>query len=303
MTKLSVDNKLLRTLAIMASLFYGEIIIGETEIRPDHTTTAAMVVDSRGEAHNEDYAEADMLLTPKASTQIGEAKVDYSGTFRKVTNTDGETGDLQTITHKVNVDSDELKLKLGRDNLRKFGDTTTTVGFDNFLCGKGFNRNFTGAFLEHKPSELTLGAVSKDTEMSPGHWDMLLANWNHRFETGVGTQLHLVVTREMLERAGIAVEYRPSDKTILLLDTVYKRPETSVLLAGNFKASEDTKFFAAAELTDSHNARATGKIIAGVEKNLGHGLKATGAIEQDVLSENTTTAIIGLKFNGSMDLL
>lgn len=296
-------NKLMRLLAIMGALTCGKIVIAETEGKTNHVPHASITMDARTEAQNDDYAEADVLLTPKVIEKVGDTEVKYSGTFRKLTNTDGETKDLQTITHNVKVNNGAWNLALGRTGFRTFGDTTATVDFDNAMAGKGLTRIFTGAFVGYEPTGLTVGIASSDTEMSLRHWDMLMASWSHHFSDSLGFQVHAAATEDAVEKAGLALECKPTDNIRLLADSVYSKTGTTVMLGANVGLTEKLKLFAAAEITKPEEGETMSRVLTGVEGNLGNGFKAIGAVEQGISSDGSTKAIFGLKFNGSRDLL
>lgn len=297
-----MKRKILELLVIISTLWHLNVAEAQVPAEMERSAHASITLRTTGETHNEDYAEGDVMLMPSASAQMGKAKLNYDGVFRKTANTDGEVGDLQTFVHKMGIANDEWALTLGRNSLREFGGTTTTVGFDNYMSGKGLSRTFTGAFVGHQPSHLTLGIVSSDTEIGPSHWDMLMGSWSHRFDDRFGIQIHGAATQDHLEKAGLAVEWKPTDRVSLLADAVYGRDGTSAMVAGNYNLLERIKLFAGAEVTAPSDSTATGKVVAGAEGDLGHGFKAVGAVQQDISSDGQTTAVLGFKFLGTRRL-
>ena len=295
-------NKTIRMLAIISMLANVPDITAETT-RPERTNDAKVVFMANGETHNQDYAEGEMYVAPEATTKIGDSTLQYKGMFREAADSDGGQTGLQTITHTVSASNDDWDLTLGRKGMRSFGGTTTTVGFDNYMAGKGFTRNFTGTFATYKPWGITAGVASTDTTMSPSHWDMLVGSWSHRFDDCVGVQTHLAATEDHVEKAGLAVEWKTNDRLSLLMDCVYGRSSSSALIAADFQASKDIMLFAGAEATMPKDDDATGKIVAGVEGNLGHGCKAVGAVEQGVGPDSDTKVVLGFKFKNTKDLL
>ena len=297
-------KKLARTLAILGTLINVSVAVAQPQ-KTEQNTQASIALRSTGETHNADYAEGDVILAPKVSTQIGPAQVNYTGIFRRTANTDGETSDLQTFVNKVGVANDTWNLQLGRCSFRQFGDVSTTDNFDNDMSAKGMGRSFTGAFVGYLPVNLTLGVCSSDGEMKWDHGDMLMTSWSHCFDEHLGFQLHGAVTEDHLEKAGLAVEYKPTDSVSLLADAVYSRSGTSTMLLGNFQASENVKLFAGAEVTDSRDDGTSGKAVVGLEGKLGHGFNAVGAVQQSFSSDssdNNTTVVLGLRFNASRSL-
>lgn len=266
-----------------------------------HATLAARAT---AEAHNTDYVECDGMLMPKAVADIGGVDLKYSGVFRRTANSDGERSKLQTFVNKVGVESDNWDFEVGRSNLRQFANETSTVGFDNYTSAK-LSRTFTGAFATHKPSNVTLGLCASDTAFGPSHVDEVLGSWSHRFGDQLGAQIHLAATLDCLEKAGLAVEWSPTDRASLLADAVYSKTGTSGMLLGNYQASDRVKLFAGGEVTAPCDSGATGKFVAGLEGDLGHGVKAIGAVQHDCSFHHggdETMAVLGIKVNGNKTL-
>ncbi|MBQ4471998.1 MAG: hypothetical protein II942_01970 [Alphaproteobacteria bacterium] len=295
-------KQLIRMLAIAGAIFNLSITQGHAEEQVPQKAHATISVNANGEAHNADYAEAEVLVTPKATAQIRDAVATYTGTFRKLTKSDGTTDDWQTYAHKVSVADDTWNLTFGRHSLRKFGGTTTATGFDNAIAGT-LGRTFTGGFVGYKPYDLTIGLAATDGVIDPGHWNMLLASWSHRFDDVLGVHVFTGITKDHVEKAGLAIEYKPTDNFQVLLDGVYGKSKSVGLLAANYKLSDDVKLFAGSEVTIPDKGRTTGSLIGGVEGHLGHGIKLVGAVQQDLGHEHETKAVFGFKFNGGRDLL
>jgi len=299
--KNNLRKKMLITLAAIALLFSVTMTsassLQEAEMRAAH---ASLSLRTAAEVHNFDHVEGDAIVSPSASTEIGDTKLSYAGTFRKTADSEGNRSDLQTFVHKAGIETEDWRFEAGRTSLREFGGVKTVDSFDNDMSAKGMSRNFTGVFASHRPSHLTLAVGSSDGTMSPSHWDMLTGSWHHRFGDKVGVQIHGSATKDHLEKAGLAVEVRPTDRLSLLADGVYTRNSTAAMLLANMKASDRVKLFAGAEITAPCDSTATGKVIAGVEGNLGHGFHAVGAVNQDFSfghGGEETTAILGLRFN------
>ena len=296
-------KKLIRTLAIVGTLCNMPFAQAGTPADADQRPTrGSITLRTTGETHNEDYAEGDVMVTPKLTTEVGDTELKYTGNFRKATNTDGETTELQTITHKVSADNGTWGLTLGRSSIREFGDASTTVGFDNYMAGKGMTRTFTGAIADYHPLDLTLGIVSSDTTMSPAHWDMLLTSWHHHFAGGWGVQFNIASTKGHVEKAGLALEWHPTDDIRVLADTVYTRSQTSGMLLANLQLAEKIKLFGGAEITVPEHGEKTGKLLAGLEGDLGHGFTATTAVQHDFAEHDDTKLVFGFKFKGDRDL-
>ena len=296
-------RKLIRMLAITGAMFNMSFAHAQPENQTPAKHHAEITVKTTGESHNDDYAEADVILTPKATVQLGDAVATYTGTFRKLTNTDGKTGDWQTWGHKVNLADDTWDLTFGRTSFRKFTGTTTSVGLDNDATGKGLSRTFTGGFVGYKPYDLTLGVAATDGVIDPAHWDMLLGTWSHRFDDVLGVQVMAGITEDHLEKAGLAIEYKPTDNFSVLLDGVYGRAKSVGMLSANLKLSDDVKLFAGSEVVIPDKGHTTGALIGGIEGNLSHGLSVIGAVQQDLNHEHETKAVLGFKLNATRDLL
>lgn len=295
-------KKLVRMLAILGAIINLTVAKAQTPVRERHMPEATLTLRTTAEAHNADYVEADAMLMPKAEAQIGDAQVGYAGTFRKVVDSDGHTSDLQTFVNKLSFVNDDWEVVVGRDVLRSFGGTTTTVGFDNWMSGNGLGRQYTGGFVGHHPSGLKLGLVSSDGEIGPRHLDTLMGTWSHQFDK-LGVQVHGSATEDHLEKAGLALEWRPTDRLRLLADGVYTRNGTAAMLAGNFALTDNVTLFAGSGVNAPENDSATTRFVVGAEGNLGHGFKAIGAVEHEESSEPDTRVVVGVKFVGSGKLL
>lgn len=296
-------KKLIKTLAIIGTLCNMSFAEAETPIDADqHPVRGSITLKTTGETYNTDYAEGDVMATPKVTTQVGDNEIKYTGTFRKATNTDGETTDLQTIAHNVTIDNGIWDWTFGRTSLREFGGTTATVGFDNYMAGKGMTRTFTGAFVGYQPLDVVFGIGSSDTTLSPSHWDMLMASWHHHFENGWGIQANIAATEDHVEKAGLAVEYKPTDDISLLADGVYGKTETSGMLLANLQLWDKAKLFAGGEVTAPDEGKTTGKLICGVETQFGHGLIGTAAVQHDFADNDKTKVVLGVKLKGVKDL-
>ena len=298
-------TKLIQRLALIGAFWAASITQGkdETSIGGLLKTYGDVTVKAMAETHNTDYAEGEMQVVPKAAASVGDTKVNYNGLFRRATNTDGETTELQTIAHNVNIGNSTSSLTIGRKGIREFGGVTTTTGFDNATAGECMNRSFTGVLFEHQPSHLIFGVVASDAKLHLSHLDTLLCSWSHRFDDILGIQLHLAVNDDIeIEKAGFAIEWKPVDRLSILADAIYKQNGVSGLLAANYNVSERTKLFAGTLITDPHDGDTTGKAIAGVESNLGHGFNAVSAVQQDFIHEGNTTFILGLKWNDNTRL-
>ncbi len=296
-------KKLMRMLAILGAVYNFSAIAAETaQTKPEQDTQASINLKTTAEVRGDDFAEGDIQLTPKITTKVGDADVTYTGLFRKETNTDGETTELQTIFHKLCFGDDTWGLDLGRVNFREFSDETATVNFDNCMAGKGVSRIFTGAFAEYKPWDLAIGAAASDGEISPAHLDMIMASWSHRFDDKLGVQLHTAVGHDEVKKAGIAVEYKPTENVGILADVIYSPTETTGMLLGNYKLTDKIKLFAGGNVTDPDGKDATGRAIIGGEADIGHDFKLFGGVDQTIGSDHNTKVIIGFKCNGVKEL-
>ena len=264
---------------------------------------ASVALKTTGEIHNDDVAEGDVILTPKASVQTDAAKLAYSGTFRRTADSTGNKSDLQTLVQKLSISNDTWDLTLGRNSLRNSCDTTTTVGFDNYVLTKGVGRTFTGAFLGHQPSGLTVGLASSDAQMNPTHWDTLIGNWSYRFRETARGQAHIASKFGNIDKVGLAIELQPTEKTSILADAICGRKESTAMIAGNLALCDRIKLFAGSEITAPRHGNPEAKIVAGAESDIGHGLRAITAVQQDISSANDTTFVLGLKFNATKTLL
>lgn len=301
--KRTLKNKLLTTLAILALLYQVSVVRGsELDARVAQASANLRIA---AETHNFDCGEGDVRVNPKGVVELGKAQVGYDALFRQALDEDGKVGDLQTIIHKLSLRGENMNLEAGRTSLRQFGNVGTVDSFDNYMAGKGMTRNFTGVFAEHKPSHLTLGVCSSDTTMSPTHWDMLAASWSPYICENLGIQVHGAATKDHLEKAGVAVSLKPTEKLALLADAVYSRDGTSAMLLGNYQANDKLKVFGGAEVTAPSDSTATGKAIAGVEGKLRRGFHAIGAVQQDFSfgkGGEETTAILGVRFSAEKAL-
>ena len=297
-----MKKQLVRMLAVLGAMWNFHVTAIETPTEPERDTHAMVTLKTTGEARTHDLAEQDVQVTPKIVTKVGDTDVTYTGLFRKETNTDGKTSDLQTIFHKLCVGDDTLGLDLGRVSFRKLSDETSTVNFDNCMAGKGVSRTFTGAFAEYKPWDLALGVAAEDGEISPAHWDMMMASWNHRFDDQLGVQVHAAVGRDEIKKAGIAVEYKPTDKVGILGDVLYSPTETTGLLLGNYQLADQIKLFGGATVTDADGKDTTGRAVIGAEAGIGYGLTVYGGVDQKIGSDHDTRVAVGFKLCGSRDL-
>ena len=122
-----MKKQLVRMLAVLGAMWNFHVTAIETPTEPERDTHAMVTLKTTGEARTHDLAEQDVQVTPKIVTKVGDTDVTYTGLFRKETNTDGKTSDLQTIFHKLCVGDDTLGLDLGRVSFRKLSDETSTV--------------------------------------------------------------------------------------------------------------------------------------------------------------------------------
>ncbi len=297
-------NKLIAKLALIGALIGFSIADAATIPEAEHTPHAAITARVTGETHDEDYAEGDVMLMPKVTAPVGDAEVRYNGVFRKTTNSEGETSDWATFVNKLTLSGDTWDFVLGRDSWRQFGGTTTTVGFDNFMSGKGLSRSFTGYDVTYKPWGLRLGVVASNGEIDWEDLDTGVISWSQEFADCVGVQIHMAATEDhLVEKAGLAIEWRPTDSLRILSDTVYGQATgTSSLLACNVQLTPAMKLFAGAEVNAPCDDSATGRAVLGAEGDLGHGFKVIGGLQQGILNESETTAILGFIYKGDYTL-
>jgi len=298
-----MKKQLVRMLAVLGAMWNFHVIAIETPTEPDRDTRATITLKTNAEARTHDLAEQDLQVMPKVVTKVGDTDVTYTGLFRKETNTDGKTSDLQTIFHKLCIGGEDLEMvEIGRVNFRKLLDESSTVNFDNCMAGKGVSRIFTGAFAEYKPWDLALGVAASDGEISPTHWDMIMGSWSHRFDDQLGVQVHAAVGRDEVKKAGIAVEYKPTDKVGILGDVLYSPTETTCLLLGNYQLADKIKLFGGATMTDADGKDTTARAVIGAEADVGHGLAVYGGVDQKIGSDHDTRIAVGFKLSGSRDL-
>ena len=291
-----MTHKLIKIIALIGALAGGESKAQEApEPKPGLTVFAA----SEQQGTRKNYAE--VIFKPDITYQAGEYKAGYYGSFYRAKETTGAETEWMTLASEIRTENKEWALDIGRVNTRTcagFLYAPTTTGFDNQGMIKGTARTYTGMILTHKETGLSLGQVANDTRMTPTHWDSTLVGWAKELNNEWAIQLQATGGRRALSSAAATIKWQPDTKTAVVAEGIYLNHEKTGILTVNRKVAEGLTLFAGAQVTSPRTGKPEGMATAGVSYQLGWGCQLVGAIHQQIGTDRTTTAILGIKYAG-----
>jgi len=290
-------NKIIRLLAITGTLLTATAKAQAAEqISPGLGVFAATEQDTTSKNY------IGVNIQPDLIWEANNGKMGYYGAFYREENNPGDDSDWATSASKIQAENDEWTLEIGRSNTRKYAGhlcTPTTCSFDNRGAGKGTTRNYTGAILTHRRTGLSLGQVASDANLTLSHLDQTLLGLARELGTDWAIQLQVAVDKEGLARAGVTLRWQPTKATTVVTEGFHKAHETTALLTANHKLAERLSLFGGAQMTWADEEPAQGLVTAGVNYDLGRGFSAVVAAQQEIGTDEQTTALAGLKYSGN----
>jgi len=291
-----MTHKLIKIIALIGALAGGEAKAQEEpEPRPGLTILAA----SEQQGTRKNYVEA--IFQPDITYQAGEYKAGYYGSFYRAKETTGTEMGWLTLASKIRAENEEWALELGRSCTREYAGylyAPTTTGFDNQGMIKGTSRTYTGVSLTHKETGLSLGQVAGDTRMTPTHWDSTLVGWAKELNREWAIHLQATGGRRALSSAAATIKWQPDKKTAVVAEGIYLNHEKTGILTMNRTVAEDLTLFAGAQITSPRTGKSEGLATAGVSLQLGRDFQLVSAVQQQIGTDRTTTAILGIKYAG-----
>ena len=291
-----MKHKIIKLLTIISALCAHTIKAEENpEPKPGLTVFAA----SEQDRLKKNYAE--ITLKPDITSQKGEYKLGYYGSFYRAKETTGAEIDWMTLASKIRAENDDWALEVGRSCTRQYAGylyAPTTTSFDNQGMIKGTSRTYTGTTLTHKKTGFTLGQVAGDTRMTPTHWDSTLVGWAKELNDEWAIHLQATGGRKPLSTLGATLKWQPTKETAVVAEALHWNRETTGILTANHKLTDDLSLFAGAQMTSPHQGKPEGLANAGACYNLGKGFQLVAAAHQKLGTGRTTTALLGIKYAG-----
>ena len=291
-----MTNRIIRLLAIISTLLTCNAR-AEKVSEPKAGVTVLAATEQNGLKSNH----GEVILKPDIGWEKGDFKVGYYGSFYRSKESDGSEIDWLTLASKIQAENEDWTLEIGRSTTRKYAGflyTPTTTGFDNLATVKGMARTYTGTILTHKESGVTMGQVANDTRMTPTHWDSTLLGWAGDLNNEWGIQLQVAGGRRPLTSGGLTLKWQPNRKTALVAEGFYLNREKSAILTANRKLTDDLTLFAGAQLTSPRSGKPEGLATLGMSYDIGAGFSVVIAAHQNLGSDKTTEAILGIKYWG-----
>ena len=266
------------------------------------TTRPGITILAATEQDTTDKNNTEVTLKPDMTCRCGEYALGYYGSFYRAKSTPGEVIGWLTLASNIRAENDDWALTIGRTATRTCAGylyAPTTSGFDNRAMTRGTSRTFTGAILTHKGSGLTLGQVASDTRMTPTHWDSTLLGWAKDLDREWSIHLQATTGRRPLSTLGATLKWQPSPTTTLVAEGFFWNRETTAILTGNHKLTEDLILFAGAQMTHPNRGKPDGLATAGACYNLGGGIQLVLAAGQGLGRDKRTSFLFGLKYAGN----
>ena len=241
-------------------------------------------------------------LLPKVEKD--DKKVGFEGCYWRFGDTKGNVSDWWRLASHVNFENEDFRLRLGRVLVREYAGYVycpTTPRFDNISTAKGVGVGLTGINFEHKSSGFGFGVASSNNQMNPSDWDTGYLTWHKELCDEFAVQAHIGGTRSELTRAGLTAKWKPRQDVTIVGEAIYKDKEMSEFLTAGWQITDNLKAFGGFEVTHPDQGKATGLATAGLDYHLGKsGVHIFAGVHQEVGGERTTSAVVGLRFQGTI---
>ena len=299
-------KKFLRFLAVIGALWNVTPKAAGAEAKENDKVQANVTVFANAEQVDDKETFGDVTLKPQIEVANGDYKANYTGSFYNWGYTDRTHGDWLTLMSRLQLETSDLALQVGRMQLRPdyvaYLKTPMTTTLDNDIMCAGTCRTFTGTHLAHKGTGLGVGLVANDTRMTPTHWDTGLVTWEKKFGNEWGVAAHVGAGDKGFHNAGLTVAWMPTDKTSVVAEGIYNGGVTHGILGARHKLTDDLALFAGLKVDKANQGKVTGWATAGASYDLGKGFSVVGAVKQDIGGHHETHGIVGLRYCGNFGI-